>query len=617
MLNSPSWFTEGFASAASGRGYSVSTAGDVNGDGYDDVIVGAPFYPSGNTDWGAVLVYYGSPGGLTQNSPDWSVVGPDSLAVYGFSVAAAGDINCDGYDDILFSQYVDTGCSLETGCAGFMRAFGVHGSPSGLETTPAWAFDSFPVFSAQPLALSSAGDVNGDGCDDVIIGDARIASGRGQTWLFLGSADGLSSNADWQFMGSPNSLLGVSVSGGGDVNGDGYDDVIVGARGFSNGEQNEGAVHVFHGSASGLASEPNWTTESDRANSSFGSSVSLVGDVNGDGWADVALGARLYSIGGNTSLGRVEVYYGGQSGLADSAGETLYGQNEGDQLGWSLSGGDINSDGLADLIVGAFGYDGPESEEGAALVFSGTAAGLEQFLAWRAESNQESSKYAFSLSTAGDVNGDGHDDVIVGAYDYNETTSGSGIAFVYHGGPPCDLTTDTDDDGAPCSADNCPITPNPYQTDTDGDGFGDSCDNCIEAANADQPDGDEDGWGTACDCLDFDATVHPGAHEVNDGEDSSCDGLIDETSSESVFTDEVTWTWPAQPGAGRYQVARSATPQFFSCTTFTLAAPSFRDETVPAPGAAFYYLNRALLPFAGSWGADSTGTERILPCLGS
>ncbi len=179
-------------------------------------------------------------------------------------------------------------------------------------------------------------------------------------------------------------LLGYSVAAAGDVNGDGYDDVIVGARDYDAGEWNEGAAFVFLGSASGIADGDPGTAaaqlESDQGNAKLGSSVAGGGDVNGDGYDDVIVGAEGYNAG-ESDEGAAFVFLGSASGIADGDPGTAAAQLESDQrgakLGSSVAGArDVNGDGYDDVIVGARDYDAGESNEGAAFVFLGSASGI-------------------------------------------------------------------------------------------------------------------------------------------------------------------------------------------------------------------------------------------------
>jgi hypothetical protein len=192
--------------------------------------------------------------------------------------------------------------------------------------------------------------------------------------------------------------------------------VIVGARFFDNGETDEGRVFVYHGSATGLSTSANWTAESNQAFANFGFSVSSAGDVNGDGFSDVIVGARLFD-NGETDEGRAFVYHGSATGLSTSANWTAESNQGNAQFGYSVSwAGDVNGDGFSDVIVGAPLFDSPEANEGRAFVYHGSATGLSTTPNWTAESNQAFAQFGNSVASAGDVNGDGFSDVIVGAW---------------------------------------------------------------------------------------------------------------------------------------------------------------------------------------------------------
>jgi len=144
---------------------------------------------------------------------------------------------------------------------------------------------------------------------------------------------------------STNNYFGISASTAGDVNGDGYSDVIVGATGFDNVQTDEGRAYVYHGSATGLSATANWTGESNQANALFGNSVSTAGDVNGDGYSDVIVGALSYE-NGQANEGRAYVYHGSAAGLSATANWTAESDQEEAYFGWSVStAGDVNGDG--------------------------------------------------------------------------------------------------------------------------------------------------------------------------------------------------------------------------------------------------------------------------------
>ena len=288
-----------------------------------------------------------------------------------------------------------------------------------LATSAAWTGESDQDYAYFGCSVSTAGDVNGDGYADVIVGAYQYDNGQmdeGRAYVYHGSANGLSPTAAWTAESDQaQAFFGLSVATAGDVNGDGYADVIVGARGYDNGETDEGRAYVYHGSAGGLSTTANWTAESDEAYVCFGCSVSTAGDVNGDGYADVIVGAPYYD-NGQTNEGRAYVYHGSASGLSPTAAWTAASDQGSARFGTSVStAGDVNGDGYADVIVGAPGYDNGEEDEGRAYVYQGSAGGLSATPAWSPESDQGSAYFGCSVSTAGDVNGDGYAEVIVGA----------------------------------------------------------------------------------------------------------------------------------------------------------------------------------------------------------
>jgi len=425
------WAAEGNQASAF-FGISVGTAGDVNGDGYADVIVGAYVFDNGETDEGRAFVYHGSASGLSLTS-SWTAEGGQASAFFGGSVGTAGDVNGDGYADVIVgASSFDNGFQTDEG-----RAFVYHGSASGLSLTSNWTAEGGQASAFFGVSVGTAGDVNGDGHADVIVGAERFDNGEtdeGRAFVYHGGAMGLSLTSNWTAESDQASaLFGVSVGTAGDVNGDGYADVIVAAYAFDNGETNEGRAFVYHGTASGLSSTSSWTAESDQQAALFGGSVATAGDVNGDGYSDVIVGAPSFD-NGETDEGRAFVYRGSASGLSLTSSWTAEGEQTNERLAFSAgTAGDVNGDGYADLIVGAALFDNGETDEGRALVFHGSASGLSLTPSWTAEGDQASAFFGISVGTAGDVNGDGYADVIVGANQFDNGETDEGHAFVYHG----------------------------------------------------------------------------------------------------------------------------------------------------------------------------------------
>jgi uncharacterized repeat protein (TIGR01451 family) len=423
------WTAEGNQADAY-LGISVSTAGDVNGDGYADVIIGASEYDGGQENEGAAYVFHGSFAGLSATA-DWIAEGDQAGALFGSSVATAGDVNADGYSDAIVGAYYYSGPQYREG-----RAFVFHGSAGGLSTTPDWFAESDQAESLLGFSVSTAGDVNGDGYSDVIVGAHDYSASwykEGRAYAYFGSATGLSLTANWTAeSGQSNASFGYSVSTAGDVNGDGFSDVIVGSYEYDNGEVNKGRAFVYHGAADGLSTATDWTAEADQS-AWFGISVSTAGDVNGDGFADVIVGASRYS-NGETSEGQAYLYHGASAGLDAAPAWVAESNQVSAYFGRSVStAGDVNGDGFADVIVGATSYDNGEVNEGRAYIYHGSSAGLSTTPVWIAEGDQTYAYFGFSASTAGDVNGDGYAEVIVGAYNYDNGEDGEGRAWVYYG----------------------------------------------------------------------------------------------------------------------------------------------------------------------------------------
>ncbi|MFZ1785203.1 MAG: FG-GAP-like repeat-containing protein [Ferruginibacter sp.] len=415
-------------------GRSVACAGDVNGDGYSDVIIGAYGFNDGaNTGEGRAFVYHGSAAGLSA-TPNSTPDDADQFnASFGNSVACAGDINGDGYSDIIIgANLYNDGANNQEG-----RAFVYHGSAAGINTTAANSVESNQLNAQMGISAASAGDVNGDGYSDVIVGAYFYDSGEtdeGAAFIYHGSATGINTTAA-AFVQSnqANAFMGVSVASAGDVNGDGYSDVIVGAYEYDNGESNEGAAFIYHGSVTGINTTAAAFVQSNQANANMGSSVASAGDVNGDGYSDIIVGAWTY-FNFAINAGAAFVYHGSATGINTIAAAFLTLNNAYAYMGRSVaSAGDVNGDGYSDIIVGAFSYFNGQPGEGAAFVYHGSAAGINTTAAAILEGNQIAAQMGFSVASAGDVNGDGYGDVIVGAYAYDNGETDEGAAFIYHG----------------------------------------------------------------------------------------------------------------------------------------------------------------------------------------
>ncbi len=398
-------------------GTSVAGAGDVNLDGYADVIVGAPKYQLNAIVGGRAQIFFGGAPGF-DTTADRTYVSEIADELFGQSVAGVGDTNGDGRTEVMI------------GAPGFANAY--------LGDTK---FDGDVMFNALQsefgASVAGAGDVNGDGFADILIGAPRFTNGQtdeGAAFLFFGAAGAFNMTVDAILdANQTGSRFASSISGAADINGDGYADFAIGAPNFDQGESNEGKVFVWYGGAGVVSPGASAEFESNQVNAVFGTSLAL-GDIDGDGYADVLAGAPAYDFG-HSDEGVLFAYLGGGELLSSTHAAQLSTGQMGDSLGVSVDGaGDVNGDGFGDVIVGAPNFDGGEVNEGRALIYTGSASGLNAAPFRILEENQASAAFGQSVSAAGDVNNDGLGDVLVGAPGFDAGESDEGTAFLYLAG---------------------------------------------------------------------------------------------------------------------------------------------------------------------------------------
>lgn len=410
-------------------GTSSSSAGDINGDGFSDVLVAGPYYSGAFKREGRVDLYLGSAQGIAL-TPSWTFLGGKEDAQLGASVSSAGDVNNDGFDDIIVGV-PNGGQSFEG------EALVFFGSGSGLARTPSWIARGASGLEHLGSSVSHAGDVNKDGFADVIVGAPGFSNGQlaeGRALVFLGSSTGLSAQPAWSHEGDlASSLTGVSVGAAGDTNGDGFHDVVVGAPQHTVLYSSEGRVSVFLGSASGLSSQAAWTLVGGQNWGQLGFSAATAGDVDRDGFDDLLVGHPGYG-GIRPNAGRVLLFRGSAAGLSSIPSWTMTAGNIEAQFGTNVAGaGDINKDGFSDFVLGVRGYPVRGLRTGAAFLFLGSKAGPPTIADWSFNGFSAPGAFGASASSAGDINGDGLSDIIVGDPYAIAGGSANGAAYVFLG----------------------------------------------------------------------------------------------------------------------------------------------------------------------------------------
>lgn len=373
----------------------------------------------------------------TTNSATWLFHVPSADATTGVdtSVNPHVDVNGDGLDDAVIGARGGQ-VAMNRPAPGTVNIF--HGTVVGILPRVNRVLEGSASFEEFGTSVAGAGDVNGDGYADLVVGSPEAdPSGRmnaGRASVFLGSPTGIVIAPHRVFQGLiTRDNLGFSVAGLGDVNGDGYADIAISAAGASpDGRQSTGTVDIYYGSAAGIGEMPSRTLEGAEALDTFGYAVAGIGDVNGDGLSDVAVGSVGSDVGVRTDAGMVKLYYGNAMGLPAVPSRIIDGLNLNEGFGFAVSsGGDVNNDGYSDLLASApFAFVAGQQAAGAVRIFHGSAMGIVGGPARTVTGSRNNDQFGSSLADANDINGDGFGDIIVGA----ETSENMiGAAFVFYG----------------------------------------------------------------------------------------------------------------------------------------------------------------------------------------
>ncbi|MCE9596040.1 MAG: integrin alpha [Planctomycetes bacterium] len=388
-------------------GWSVAGAGDVNKDGYADIVVGARYADVNGVNAGLVRVFSGKTGVTLYN---WK--GSKAYDHLGTSVAGVGDINGDGFADIAVGA---DGTDPNGSASGSVV---IYSGKNGLVIS---TVNGAAANDIAGTSVSALGDINGDGTPDFVVGapwndngngvdsgSARVISGKTGTVLFT-------------FLGDATSdYFGMTVAGAGDVNNDGKTDVMVGAP-YGDGATGSasGYARVFSGANGAVL----YTKRGDTAGDNFGASLSGAGDVDGDGWGDFIVGA-LYDDPTGVSSGSATVF----SGKTGSVIHKLVGDAATDLFGSSVgTPGDVDHDGFSDLIVGITWDDNTGINAGAVRVFSG----FDGQVLFTLNGGAASEQFGYQVASVGDVNNDGVVDFAGTSYLASQHGNASGLVRVF------------------------------------------------------------------------------------------------------------------------------------------------------------------------------------------
>jgi len=542
-------------SGAASAQLAQATVGDFNKDGYGDVALGAP-------GAGKVYVYTTHDSNhLPTTTADATLTAPSGAGNFGYSLDT-GDINGDTYADLVVGAYTTTTTGSSDGAV-----YVYYGSSAGLGTTATKLTGSTSANANFGYSVAT-GDPNGDGYDDVVVGEPGPSTGAGIVWVFKGASTGVVTtiaSARQLTLSGTGAALGTSVSSGGSIGTDAYDEVAAGAPTFGTASAagTTGKIYVWSGASTFFTAAPASTFYNGTSGYRNGYAVSIEGSINGDALADLVVGAPT---GTATGVGRMYWYKSTAGVLATGNSGTVDGPSVGSYFSSRITWiPDTDDDGYAELLVGAPNYS---SNAGQALLYDGSSSGYTSSTKSNTFTGSAANDYLGSALGGGDVNGDGNADILIGAYGVSSNagqvtlrlggTDGDSDGYVTNGGGYLEDCNDSSAAISPAATEVCDAS----NTDEDCDGLADNNDSSAAAAGKTTyyRDVDGDGYGdasvstTACDlptgyvtnstdCNDAVAAIHPGATEVCDASntDEDCDGLSDDADSSTAASGKITY----------------------------------------------------------------------------
>ncbi len=385
LLDGSNGFRISGVAAGDLTGVQIDGAGDVNGDGFDDIILGGELAdPYIKIDAGESYVIFGSATPFTADFSVASLNGANGFSVAGFAsydqsgaaVSGAGDINGDGIDDFL----IDAGAYDES-----YVLFGRYGGygPATFDLTLLDSTNGFFLTNGQVTSVNQAGDINGDGLADFVVGSdygGAYSGALGSGYVVFGRTTGFGASLDLTTLNGANGFrvdglannahLGASIAGAGDINGDGFDDLIFGAPGTAGESVYPGVSVVVFGKAKGFTAVVDagaldglngFVIEDAEFGDESGAAVSSAGDVNGDGFDDLLVGAPRGYGPSYSRTGDSYIIFGRDTGavsqLGDAGDNTLIGTGGRDVLIGGLGNDFLTGAGSSDVLIGGAGDD--------------------------------------------------------------------------------------------------------------------------------------------------------------------------------------------------------------------------------------------------------------------